>query len=119
MATWLNACGKFPSWRLPIGLYCSASSPTSFLRLSNEQTFEEFFGFLEATLEDEVVYQPKAAREKGAFTRRETINSGVRLVAQNKSVDYKPAFNLRDGIANPIIARGQGKTRARHCPAVR
>jgi hypothetical protein len=72
-----------------------------------EQTVEQFFRFLEATLEDEVIYKPKAAREKSAFTGWKTINPRVGFVAQNKSIDQKSALNLGDGIANAIIAGRQ------------
>jgi hypothetical protein len=72
-----------------------------------EQTVEQFFRFLEAALEDEVIYKPKAAREKGAFTGWKTINPRLGFVAQNKSVDQKPAFNLGDRIANAIITGRQ------------
>jgi hypothetical protein len=34
-ATCENACGKFPTWRLALGSYSSASSPTSLRKLSN------------------------------------------------------------------------------------
>jgi hypothetical protein len=72
-----------------------------------EQTAEQCFRFLEVTLEDEVIDMPKAAREKGAFTGWKTVNPRLGFVAQNKSVDQKPAFNLGDGIANAIIAGRQ------------
>ena len=79
-ATWVNACGKLPSWRRVSGSHSSASRPRS-LRRSRSRS-KDLLGLVVPSLEREIVGEPEGAREERALAGRQPVDGPCLFVVR-------------------------------------